>query len=176
MPDPHPAPRRDHLIDLLRIASAGVVVTMHWLSTRVWVDGDGMHSTLALEGRTIFVLGWLLQVMPVLFIAGGFANTKVVDSCRAKGQSATDYLGIRARRLTTPLVLLAAVIVPVTVTQEEPRFHPRRPQVRQDRQVAGSQVSTRSRPREWHRRSLRPGVVSCSGEAPRDRRGAFLRR
>ena len=113
--DPHPAPRRDHLIDLLRIASAGVVVTMHWLSTRVWVDGDGMHSTLALEGRTIFVLGWLLQVMPVLFIAGGFANTKVVDSCRAKGQSATDYLGIRARRLTTPLVLLAAVIVPVTV-------------------------------------------------------------
>ena len=38
--DPPPAPRRDQLIDLLRIASAGVVVTMHWLSTRVWVDGE----------------------------------------------------------------------------------------------------------------------------------------
>lgn len=62
-----------------------------------------------LNGKPVWILTWLLMVMPLFFVAGGFANTLIHDRWRAKGQSYGEFLGLRARRLMTPLVPLIVV-------------------------------------------------------------------
>ncbi|MEV5836940.1 acyltransferase [Nocardia sp. NPDC052112] len=58
---------------------------------------------------------WPLQVMPMFFLAGGFTNTLIVDRYRARGRTYGDYLGLRVRRLTTPMIALIAFIVALEI-------------------------------------------------------------
>ncbi|QIS08167.1 acyltransferase family protein [Nocardia arthritidis] len=105
--------RRSWSVDLLRVGSIAVVVVVHWISIRVTVNGGTVRGDATLHGRPIWVATWLLQVMPLFFLAGGFANTLIVDRWRAQGGTLGTYLGQRARRLTTPMVALIAVLAPV---------------------------------------------------------------
>jgi hypothetical protein len=109
---------RDWTVDVVRIFSLSIVVLMHWTSTRVTVADGEVHTSLALHGPFAWAATWVLQVMPLFFLAGGFANTKVVDRCREKGQTYGEYLGLRVRRLTAPLVPLIAVFVLITLLLE----------------------------------------------------------
>jgi fucose 4-O-acetylase-like acetyltransferase len=104
---------RDWTIDVLRIFSLSIVILMHWTSDRVTVSDGHVHTDPALHGPLMWTLTWLLQIMPVFFLCGGFANTIVVDRHRAENRSYGEYLGARARRLTTPMLGFLLVVAPV---------------------------------------------------------------
>jgi hypothetical protein len=105
---------RDWTIDIARIVSLIIVMLLHGLSERVTVHGGTFEVSPDLRGAWIRMLTWLLQIMPLFFLTGGFVNTLAVDRCRAQGHGYGEYLGLRARRLTTPVIGLIAVIVPLT--------------------------------------------------------------
>ncbi|MBF6299529.1 acyltransferase [Nocardia amamiensis] len=104
---------RDWNVDVVRAFAIGVVVVVHWISVRVTGAGGAVRGDLSLHGRPIWTSSWVLQVMPLFFLAGGFANTLVIDRWRAQGTSYGAYLGPRARRLTLPMIPLIAVLAPV---------------------------------------------------------------
>ncbi|WP_282777977.1 acyltransferase [Nocardia sp. CC201C] len=100
---------RDWTIEFARAFAIGVVVVVHWISIRVTMVDGTVRGESALSGRPVWVLSWFIQVMPLFFLAGGFANARIVD----RHQSYGAYLGARARRLVTPLLALFAIVVPL---------------------------------------------------------------
>lgn len=108
-------PQRDTLIDVLRVLSAVVVVSMHWMSTRTHVVDGEVVNTVAYHGPVALALSWILQVMPLLFITGGVANTAVIDKLTQRGFSYGEYLSGRVTRMTTPVLGLAAFFLPFIV-------------------------------------------------------------
>ncbi|WP_153395296.1 acyltransferase family protein [Ornithinicoccus halotolerans] len=117
---PPPDAARDWLLDLVRVGSVLVVVVLHWLYLRVTLVDEVLHTEIALSGPLLWVLSWLLQVMPLFFVAGGYANTLVVDRSRAGADGATRagatrFVAERARRLLSPLLLLLVVVLAVTL-------------------------------------------------------------
>lgn len=96
---------RDHVVDIVRLAAMIIVVCMHWCYLHLWME-DGLQLELALSGPVVWALTWLLQAMPAFFVAGGFTNTLLVDRWRASGDPLGAYLGLRARRLTSPVLPL----------------------------------------------------------------------
>ena len=105
---------RDRYVDFLRIASILVVVLGHWLMAVVGWHGDGIHVGNVLGMVPLLWLAtWALQVMPVFFFVGGFANLVTLDGLRRRGRGSTEYLAGRAQRLVRPVAVLLAVWVPV---------------------------------------------------------------
>lgn len=105
---------RDHVVDIVRLAAMIIVVCMHWCYLHLWME-DGLQLELALSGPVVWALTWLLQAMPAFFVAGGFTNTLLVDRWRASGDPLGAYLGLRARRLTSPVLPLMGVTLLVVV-------------------------------------------------------------
>ena len=108
---------RDRFIDAVRAGSLLVVVLGHWLMATVVVDrgrvegGNALTAVPALQPAT-----WLLQVMPLFFIAGGFSNLTVWHSLRRRGERYPAYLQGRLVRLLRPtlvFVLVWQVALPV---------------------------------------------------------------
>lgn len=108
-PVPAAVTERDWVIDLARIGALGVVVLLHWLYLKVSVTDGVMSTELALKGPLFWVLSWVLMVMPLFFLAGGYANTKVLDRGRARGAGALAFLAGRVRRLLSPVFFLVLV-------------------------------------------------------------------
>ncbi|MGE2714171.1 acyltransferase family protein [Mycolicibacterium litorale] len=102
---------RDRVVDFLRAASICVVVLWHWtLSITHW-DGD---YTLVMPNPIGYVPGkwaatWVLQVMPVFFFVGGYANLAGWDAVTRAGGGAAQFLKARMRRLLVPLLPFLAV-------------------------------------------------------------------
>lgn len=98
--------QRDRVVDLLRVVSLGVVVLWHWsLSLTHW----GADGALSMPNPINDVPGgwamtWVLQVMPVFFVVGGYANLAGWQSVRRGGGGARQFLGRRMRRLLLPVV------------------------------------------------------------------------
>lgn len=111
-------PGRDWLIDAARVVSILAVVSMHWISTHTWVDETGAVKTkLALQGPLAFASGWLFQVMPLLFLVGGYAGAIVIDRLRTAGTwTYPGFIAARVRRLITPVVWFVAVLAPILAT------------------------------------------------------------
>ena len=97
---------RDRFIDAVRAGSLLVVVLGHWLMATVIIkDGhltgaNAMTSIPALQLAT-----WVLQVMPLFFIAGGFSNITVWRSLRRRGGGYSEYLQGRLVRLLRPTLV-----------------------------------------------------------------------
>jgi len=108
---------RNRVVDLLRAAAILVVVLGHWLMAAVYVDGAGdlnRGDLLAMSTWT-HPLTWVLQVMPVFFLVGGYANALSWRSARGRGTPYGGWLRARLRRLTIPvlpLMLFWAVAAP----------------------------------------------------------------
>ena len=104
---------RDRYVDFLRIASIIVVVLGHWLMAVVTLD-DGQFHIGNVLGMVPFLwlATWVLQVMPVFFFVGGFANLVTIDGQRRKGMGVPEYLVGRAQRLVRPVAVLFAVWIP----------------------------------------------------------------
>ncbi|MFJ3903310.1 acyltransferase [Streptomyces sp. NPDC090025] len=94
---------RDRYVDLLRVASLGVVVLGHWLMAAV--TADGQVGNLLAEVPALQPLTWVLQVMPVFFFVGGFSHAL---AHRSRPGYAV-FLRARLRRLLRPTMVFIAV-------------------------------------------------------------------
>ncbi|WFF00334.1 acyltransferase [Micromonospora sp. WMMD964] len=109
---------RERYVDLLRALAITMVIIGHWIVTVIERDADGRvtaHSALG-DLRWAYPLTWLVQVMPVFFLVGGYANAASLTRLRARGGDAADWLLDRSARLVRPtstllLVLTAAAAV-----------------------------------------------------------------
>jgi surface polysaccharide O-acyltransferase-like enzyme len=103
---------RERYVDLLRALAIIVVVLGHWLLTVIARDADGrLTGYSALETiRWMYPLTWLFQVMPIFFLAGGYANAASWSAYRRGRGSAAAWLLTRATRLLRPTTVLLALL------------------------------------------------------------------
>ncbi|WP_051386260.1 acyltransferase family protein [Actinokineospora inagensis] len=99
--------KRDPFLDVLRVGAVLLVVFQHWLMPVLSTDGRTLVTGNALATPGWWVVTWLSQVMPVVFFAGGAANT---HSYRAAVDK-RGWLASRLRRLVIPVLPLAGVWV-----------------------------------------------------------------
>ena len=100
---------RNRAIDFYRVLAMMAVAFGHWLALVAVEDIDGqLQGGNALE--FIPELGWatwLLQVMPLFFVVGGFSSAMSLDSHNRKGGTPQDWIAARLRRMMPPAVVLA---------------------------------------------------------------------
>jgi hypothetical protein len=101
---------RDRYVDLLRVVSLGVVILGHWLMAVPVVDATGRVriSNLLTVTPDLQYLTWLLQVMPVFFVVGGFSQATALASVHRRGGSYADFIRARAGRLLRPTAAFVA--------------------------------------------------------------------
>ncbi|MFF3129083.1 acyltransferase [Streptomyces sp. NPDC057908] len=101
---------RNRCADLLRVCAIGAVVAGHWLLVDVTYRGGRLSGLNALDH-----VGWvrwptlLLQVMPVFFLVGGYANAVSWQARRQQGEDWRSWVQGRAVRLLWPTTVYAAV-------------------------------------------------------------------
>lgn len=103
--------QRNRVVDAARAAAILVVIIWHWAGSVTHRDADGV---LVMPNPIATVPGgwlatWVLQVMPVFFVVGGFANLASWDSVLARGGGAAEFLRRRMVRLLWPVALWAAI-------------------------------------------------------------------
>lgn len=114
--DARTPPDRYRYADLLRVASILVVVFGHWLLLVVTVrEGKLAYDTMLDVVPWTRWMTWVLQVMPVFFMVGGYANALSLHGAAGKGVRGTDWVRARALRLYWPLLPLIAVWLVLTV-------------------------------------------------------------
>ena len=101
---------RNRYVDFLRAISILVVVVGHWLMAAPQVVGDDIafNHLLSTTSWTHY-LTWILQVMPLFFLVGGYANAASWRSARLRGEPYGAWLRARLRRLVLPVLPLLAV-------------------------------------------------------------------
>lgn len=104
-------PDRNRVVDAARAASIAVVVVWHWSLSITHRDADGVlvNPNPIAEIPAGWLPTWFLQVMPVFFVVGGFANRAGWCSNRRDGASAASFLTDRARRLLGPPLVFVLV-------------------------------------------------------------------
>ena len=79
---------RDRYVDFLRAVSILSVVIGHWTIAMIIWDGGSIRSTSAIGVTSwLWLATWFLQVMPIFFFVGGFANLVDLRRVRARGES-----------------------------------------------------------------------------------------
>jgi len=99
---------RNRVIDLMRVVALMCVVVGHWLMQGVFVDAEGSPHRQGLLDMAPWShpLTWLLQVMPIFFLVGGYSNALSWRRAVADGTTYGSWLYRRTRRLTSPLLPL----------------------------------------------------------------------
>lgn len=104
---------RDRVVDALRGLSIVVVVLWHWVLSITHVDRSGAltmpNPIHAVPG--LWIGTWLLQIMPVFFVVGGYANLAAWDAVRSRGGTWSSYARKRVDRLLKPIGAFLAVWV-----------------------------------------------------------------
>jgi hypothetical protein len=101
---------RNRYVDFLRAASIMVVVFGHWLMAGAYFGADGLEVfNLLTENRQVHYLTWILQVMPIFFLVGGYANAAGLRAARRRQEPYGAWLRARLRRLLLPVVPLLIV-------------------------------------------------------------------
>lgn len=107
-------PSRNRYVDFLRALSIMAVIFGHWTAAAPYVNSDGALTpthVLAVSPWTRW-LTWLIQVMPIFFLVGGFSNGISWQAAQRNGQTYSDWLESRLRRLVGPvLTLISAWVV-----------------------------------------------------------------
>lgn len=111
-------PDRNRIVDFWRAAAILVVIFGHWLAASIWLDPDGevrlMNSLEWVPGAARFT--WVVQVMPIFFLAGGYANARALDRVARGEQGRHVWISNRIRRLFTPVLPLLAIWAILIVT------------------------------------------------------------
>ena len=101
---------RNRYVDLLRALSILVVVVGHWLMAAPQVVGGGLSFNQMLSTNTwTHYLSWIVQVMPLFFLVGGYANAVSWRSARVRNEPYGTWLRARLRRLVLPVLPLLSV-------------------------------------------------------------------
>ncbi|WP_341716669.1 acyltransferase [Micromonospora sp. FIMYZ51] len=104
---------RERYLDLLRALAILLVVLGHWTIASIYYDRHGQpdgHSALPAIPWA-YPLTWAVQVMPVFFLVGGYANAASLAAHRSRDGDWGGWLLGRSARLlrpTTALVLMLA--------------------------------------------------------------------
>ncbi|MBB2912559.1 hypothetical protein FHS43_003842 [Streptosporangium becharense] len=113
-------PRRDKYVDWLRAFSLLVVVLWHWAFTMLAWGPDGPSPTSPLGFTSgLWILTWLLQVMPLFFYVGGHVHLLSWHRACERGVGIGTFVWRRIRSLAIPALALAGtwVVLGVIVTQ-----------------------------------------------------------
>ncbi|PRB11404.1 MULTISPECIES: acyltransferase [unclassified Microbacterium] len=106
-----PRSTRDTGIDLLRALCVTGVVLLHSIMVGVTVSGTDPVFANAAEGSWWIVpVSWMLQVMPLFFIIGGFAGVIAYRRQRERGGTATAFVAARVHRLLRPAVFAIGLV------------------------------------------------------------------
>jgi len=102
---------RDRVVDAARALCIVVVTLWHWTLSVTHRTADG---SLAMPNPIHAVSGgwlatWVLQIMPVFFLVGGYANLVGWQRAQAAGTTAGQFVGGRLRRLLWPTAVWALV-------------------------------------------------------------------
>lgn len=98
-------PSRDRYVDFLRALSIVVVILWHWVfSITQWnSDGSlGMPNPIG-DVPGLWLATWVLQIMPVFFFVGGFANLAALEAIERRGGGYLTFARARLHRLTKPV-------------------------------------------------------------------------
>ncbi len=107
---------RDMFIDVVRVLAVLVVVGAHWATTTVvWEPGRIVGENALSVIPETHPVTWLVQVMPLLFFVGGYANARSL--ARHEGVYLA-YLRTRLVRLLTPTITFLAAWLVVGVLAE----------------------------------------------------------
>src|SRR5215472_6026960 len=106
-------PSRNRYVDFLRAMSMLVVVVGHWLAA---LQFDATSYTLTTSHILTVApwtawLTWIVQVMPIFFMVGGYANGISWRAARRDDKAYAAWLEGRLRRLVWPIVPLLVVWV-----------------------------------------------------------------
>ena len=106
-------PDRNRIVDFWRAVAILVVVFGHWLAASIWLKPN---DEIALLNSLEWVpysgwITWIVQVMPIFFLAGGYANARGLGKVVAGEQRRRDWITARIRRLFTPVIPLLLVWV-----------------------------------------------------------------
>ena len=97
---------RDRFVDFLRVVSIGVVVCWHWVfSITQWRNGRLTMPNPVGDVPLLWTLTWLLQVMPLFFFVGGYANSASWTATSRQGGSARSFARRRLDRLYRPVAV-----------------------------------------------------------------------
>ncbi|MFF5218621.1 acyltransferase [Micromonospora sp. NPDC000442] len=105
-------PDRERYLDLLRALAIVLVVLGHWAIAAVEYDESGRpdgHSALTALPWA-YPLTWAVQVMPVFFLVGGYANAASLAAHQRRGGDAIGWLLGRSARLLRPTSALVLVL------------------------------------------------------------------
>lgn len=102
---------RDRVVDFLRACSIAVVVLWHWtFSITHWRGGSLRMPNPIADVPGLWAATWLLQVMPLFFVVGGYANLAAWDAVRRTGAGGATrrFWGKRFGRLLRPVGVYVA--------------------------------------------------------------------
>ncbi|GAB2953150.1 acyltransferase [Micromonospora polyrhachis] len=98
---------RDRVVDGLRALAILGVVGGHWLVGALVADQTGalridspMRYLSWLQPST-----WMLQMLGIFFLVGGYSCARSLTRARQRGQSDRAWIGVRMRRLGTPVLV-----------------------------------------------------------------------
>ena len=99
---------RNRVVDTWRASALLVVVFGHWLAASVWIQDDGAVAVMNTLEWIPYAgwFTWLVQVMPVFFFVGGYANASALESRSSNRRS---WITNRFRRLFAPAVPVIVV-------------------------------------------------------------------
>lgn len=105
-----PAPARDGAVDLVRALCIAGVVVLHSLMVGVTIGSDGpVFANAGETGSWLVPVSWVLQVMPLFFVIGGFAGITALRRSRRSAENGAFFAAGRVRRLLVPAVVAVGV-------------------------------------------------------------------
>ena len=115
MTSPHsirlPDPTRDSAVDLVRAGCVIAVILLHSLMVGVTVTAQGpVFENAGDSGWWLTPVSWLLQVMPLFFVIGGFSGSIALRRGRERGDDGIRFAVGRLHRLLRPALVAVAVV------------------------------------------------------------------
>ncbi|MGW0802189.1 acyltransferase family protein [Nonomuraea sp. NPDC002799] len=105
---------RDKYVDWLRALSLIVVVVWHWAFTILEWKDHGPEPTSPLGFTSgLWILTWLLQVLPLFFYVGGHVHLLSWHRAKQRGVGIGAFVWRRIRALSLPALFLSGVWVAI---------------------------------------------------------------
>lgn len=101
---------RNRVVDLVRVGALLVVVLGHWVMQGLWITDEGVLRRTGMLSTQVWAhpFTWVLQVVPIFFLVGGYVNALSWRRGRERGIGYGDWLAARTARLVRPLLPLLA--------------------------------------------------------------------